>query len=246
MNAENSKQKTPSSVLVFAAHADDIEFGASGSIARWVKEGAQVIYCIVTDNSAGSNDPAVDTTWLARKREEEQRASAAVVGVTDVRFLGYRDGDLQPTLELRRELTRVIREVRPERVLSPDPTTILLGDFYVNHPDHRAVGEAALYAVFPSAGTRPIFTELLAEGYEPHDVHDLYLMLSTQSNVFVDISDTIDLKIKALLCHESQVGPEVEKEVREYGAEDGKSVGVAYAESFRVMRLRSDDPPQMD
>jgi LmbE family N-acetylglucosaminyl deacetylase len=246
MSEPNLTQRPPASVLVFVAHADDIEFGASGSIARWVKEGAQVTYCIVTDNSSGSNDPAVDTTWLTKKREEEQRASAAVVGVKDVRFLGYRDGDLQPTMELRRELTRLIRELRPERVLCPDPTTVLVEDFYVNHPDHRAVGEAALYAVFPSAGTRPIFTDLLAEGYEPHDVQDLYLMLSNQSNIVVDITETIDLKIKALLCHESQVGSDVEKEVREYGVEDGKSAGYAYGESFRVMHIRGDDRQRTD
>ncbi len=238
---QNTKQKTPSRVLVIAAHADDIEFGASGSIARWINEGAQVTYCIVTDNSAGSNDPAADLAWLVIKREEEQRASAAVIGVTDVRFLGYRDGDLQPTMELRRALTRIIREVRPDRVLSPDPTTVLIENFYVNHPDHRAVGEAALYAVFPSAGTRPIFPDLLVEGYEPHDVRDLYLMLSNQPDVFVDITDTIDLKVEALLCHESQVGPEVEEEIRRYGAEDGKLAGYAYGESFRVMHIKSDD-----
>src|SRR5687767_9950989 len=108
--------KTPSRILVVAAHADDIEFGVAGSVAKWVQEGAQVTYVIVTDNSSGSNDPAVTREWLIEKRREEQLAAAAVVGVTDVRFLGYRDGILEPTLDVRRDITRIIREVRPQRV----------------------------------------------------------------------------------------------------------------------------------
>lgn len=239
--SEQAKAKTPSRILVVAAHADDIEFGVAGSVAKWVQEGAQVTYVIVTDNSSGSNDPAVDRDWLIEKRREEQLAAAAVVGVTDVRFLGYRDGVLQPTLEVRRDITRVIRDVRPQRVLIQDPGTIYVGDWYINHPDHRAAGEAALYAVFPSAGTRPIFTELLDEGYEPWDVKELYIMLTMEHNTYVDITDTYDLKIKSLLCHESQVDMAVVERILERVQAIGEKAGCKYAEAFRVMRF---GPPE--
>jgi Uncharacterized proteins, LmbE homologs len=225
-------------ILVIAAHPDDIEFGAGGSLARWADEGAAITLCLVTDGSAGSNDPNVDTVELAKTRQEEQRAAAAVLGISDVRFLGYRDGTLQASIELRRELTRLIRELKPQRVLCQDPTTVFVEDGYINHPDHRAAGEAAIYAVFPSAETRPIFPELLAEGYEPHHVDELYLMMNMAPNHYVDITSSIDRKIQALLCHRSQVGPEVEEGVRKWAIEDGKAAGMPMAEGFRVMTFR--------
>ncbi len=224
-------------ILVVAAHPDDIEFGLAGSVARWTDEGHHVVYCIITDGSAGSNEPGADLSALIATRRQEQLAAAAIVGVEDVRFLGYPDGVLQPSLELRRELTRLIREVRPFRVVCQDPATYYFGNNYINHPDHRAAGEATLYAVFPSAETRPIFPELLSEGYEPHRVSELYLDISLAPDTVVDISATIDRKIAAILCHRSQVGPEVEEWVRKWGAEAGAPHGYAYAEPFRVMRL---------
>lgn len=227
----------PRQVVVIAAHPDDIEFGVAGSVARWVREGAQVTYCIVTDGSAGSNDPQIDLAALVEQRRAEQQAAAALVGVHDVRFLGYKDGTLQPTLELRRDLTRIIREVRPDRVVCQDPTTIFASNSYINHPDHRAAGEAAIYAVFPSAETRPIFPELLAEGYEPHHVTELYLNLTLQPDTFIDISETIEDKMEALLCHASQVNETATAWMRERNAEMGKQAGYAYAEAFRVMRF---------
>lgn len=228
-------------ILVVVAHHDDIEFGVAGSVARWVEEGAQITYCLVTDGAAGSNEPGADLQALVRRREEEQLAAAALVGVKDVRFLHYADGTLQPSMELRRELTRLIREIRPQRVVCQDPTTIFVGDGYINHPDHRAAGEATIYAVFPSAGTRPIFPELLAEGLEPYDVAELYMMFSLQPSIYVDTSAYIDRKIAALLCHSSQVGPDAEGWLREMDAEAGKQAGCAYAESYRVMRFQRDN-----
>jgi LmbE family N-acetylglucosaminyl deacetylase len=233
--------RTPQRVLVIVAHPDDIEFGTAGSVARWTDAGAQVTYAIITDGAAGSNEPDADLAALARTRHSEQCEAAETVGVTDVRFLGYADGALQPTLDLRRDLTRLIREVKPDRVVIQDPTTVLVEDRYINHPDHRAAGEAALYAVFPSAETRPIFPELLAEGFEPHHVTDLYLMLTLHPDTFVDITASMDRKIKALLAHKTQVGPDIEKMLREWDAEDGKKVGCDYAESFRVMKLSDDE-----
>ena len=236
--------ETPARVLVIAAHPDDIEFGASGSIAQWVKDGAHVTYCIVTDGAAGSNTPDADLKELVQTRQAEQCEAAEKVGVSDVIFMGYPDGALQPTLDLRRDLTRIIRQVKPDRVVVQDPTTIFVESEYINHPDHRAAGEAAIYAVFPSAETRPIFSELLAEGHEPHHVTELFLDMSLQPNTFVDISTTMDQKIAALLAHKSQVGPEVEKMVREWAGEMGKQAGVEAAEMFRVMRFEKKDDKQ--
>ncbi len=228
---------TPQRILVIAAHADDIEFGMAGSVARWTDEGHEVAYCLITDSSAGSNDPNADPHALAELRHAEQIAAAAVVGVSIVHFLGYADGTLEPTLELRRELTRLIRELKPQRVVCQDPTTVFVDKNYINHPDHRAAGEAAIYAVFPSAETRPIFPELLNEGFEPHKVEELWLTLTVTPDTFVDISATIDRKIEALLCHRSQVGPEATEWIRQWNAEAGQQAGVAFAEGFRVMRL---------
>jgi LmbE family N-acetylglucosaminyl deacetylase len=227
-------------ILVIVAHPDDIEFGMAGSIALWADQGALVTYCLVTDGGAGSNDPNVQRDDLIHTRQQEQLAAARIVGVHDVRFLGYADGTLQPTLELRRDLTRLIRELRPDRVITSDPTLVFAENFYINHPDHRASAEAAIYAVFPSAGTRPIFPELLAEGYEPHDVPELWLNFSERADTFIDISTTIDRKIASLLCHQSQVGPEVGDMVRKWDSDLGKEKGFAYAESFRVMKLKQD------
>ncbi len=238
---QNGEHPPAGRILVIMAHPDDIEFGAAGSIARWVDEGAEVTYCIITDGAAGSNDPGVEPEELARRRKAEQIAAAETIGVHDVRFLGYSDGTLRPTLELRRDLTRVIREVRPDRVVCQDPSTLFVGNWYINHPDHRAAGEAAIYAVFPSAVTRLIFTELLEEGYEPHRVKELYLMLTLQPDLYVDITDTIDKKIEALLCHESQVKAEAAEWIKEWNAGMGKEAGCTYAEAFRVIRLARDE-----
>jgi LmbE family N-acetylglucosaminyl deacetylase len=234
----------PKHLLVIAAHPDDIEFGAAGTIALWAAAGAKVTFCMVTDGGAGSNKPGADLPGLIRQRQEEQCAAAAILGVQDVRFMGYQDGVLQPTLELRRDLTRVIRELKPDRVMIQDPTMFFAGNYYINHPDHRAAGEAAAHAVFPSAGTRPIFPELLAEGLEPFDPSQLWLMFAQTSETVIDISAHIDQKIEALLCHKSQLGTEVVDMVKSWDRETGKAQGYAYAESFHVMVLKQDEEPQ--
>ncbi len=230
-------------VLFIVAHPDDIEFGAAGSAARWAAHGAHITYCIVTNGAAGSNDPAVTRDWLIAAREAEQRAAAAAVGVQDVCFLGYEDGTLEPTIALRRELTRVIRQVRPDRVVILDPTTLLVSSDkfdYINHPDHRAAAEAALYAIFPSAETRPIFPDLLAEGLEPHHVTEVYLLMSERPNIAVDITPYFERKIDALLQHRTQVNDSIVDLVRGWDSEGAAAAGaegVTYAETFRVMRF---------
>jgi LmbE family N-acetylglucosaminyl deacetylase len=234
----------PLRVLGIFAHPDDAEFSCGGSAAVWAEQGAQITYVVVTNGRAGSNDPNQDLDELVKIREAEQRAACQTLGVQEVIFLGYQDGTLQPTIELRRELTRIIRRLKPDRVVCGDPTAVLYGNDYINHPDHRAAAEAAVYAVFPSAVTRPIFSELLDEGYEPHQVKEVYISgEATGSNVFVDISTTIDRKIEALRCHKSQLDPGDGKWVREWAAEIGKPAELAYAEAFRVMKLVSDPPP---
>lgn len=233
----------PIKVVVIAAHPDDIEFGVSGSVARWVEEGAEVTYVIVTDGSAGSNEPDVDLEELIATRRREQLASSAAVGVTDVRFLGYKDGVLEPTMGLRKTLTRILREVKPDRVICQDPTTVFFGDGYINHPDHRAAGEAAIYATFPSSETRPIFPELLDEGYEPHKVKELWLNLSQHPTHFVDITGVFDKKEAALRAHVSQLGEGedfdngVLKWIKERFADVGQPDDVQYAEVFKIMKL---------
>jgi LmbE family N-acetylglucosaminyl deacetylase len=236
-------------VVVIVAHHDDIEFGVAGSIAQWVRDGAEVTYVIITDGGAGSNEVGVVRADLVARRKQEQLDAAKAIGVNDVRFLGYTDGELEPTIALRRELTRILREVKPYRVVCQDPETMFVGDTYINHPDHRAAGTAATYATFPSSESRPIFAELLDEGYEPHKVSELYMTLTLRPTHYQDTSATIDDKIASLRFHESQIGAGEDadngalKWIRERNHENGEKVGVQYAEFFRVMKF---DKPRED
>ena len=225
-------------ILGIFAHPDDAEFTVAGSMALWADQGSQIAYCIVTNGGAGSNDPNQSLDELVRIRQAEQRAACAVLGVQEVLFLDYPDGILEPTLALRRDLTRVIRRLKPDRVVCGDPSVLFYGDGYINHPDHRAAAEAALYAVFPSAPTRPIFPELLAEGLMPHQVKEVYMTSdAAHVNTYVDITSTIERKIEALRCHKSQVDPGDGQWLRDWAAADGKAAGMPYAEAFRVMKL---------
>jgi LmbE family N-acetylglucosaminyl deacetylase len=226
-------------VMVIMAHPDDAEFTVAGTVAKWAREGKAVIYVICTDGSRGSNDPKVRPEQMVAVRRAEQDAAARVLGVEEVVYLGYEDGSLEPTLALRRDLTRVIRRYRPDIVICQDPTVRYYGDGYLNHPDHRAAGDAALDAVFPSARTRYIFPELLAEGLEPHTVRQVYITSSTSPNFWVDISDTVELKIAALKEHESQVSCLQGWEERVRTRAQGEAAGqdIAYAESFKRIIL---------
>jgi LmbE family N-acetylglucosaminyl deacetylase len=232
----------PPRALSIQAHPDDQEFSIAGTLAKWAAAGCEITSVIITSGDAGSNDPDHDETYkpiLAALREKEQLAANALIGVKETVFLHYPDGILQPTLQLRHDLTRLIRKYRPEVVLTGDPTARFYGNSYINHPDHRAAADAACDAVFPSAGTRLIFTDLLHEGYEPHDVKYLFLHGSERADTWIDISSTIERKIEALKQHQSQVGKEedIGKGIREWAASDGKDHGMAYAESFLKMVL---------
>ena len=192
--------------LVIAAHPDDVDFGAAGTVAGWTDAGVDVVYCVVTDGAAGGDDPAVSRADLVVIRQAEQRAAAKCVGVSDVRFLGYPDGQLERSLELRRDLTRVIRQVRPERVVCQSPERIY-ERIQVSHPDHRAAADAALDAVYPDSRNPFAFPELAADEALPAwRVREVWIFGSPQPSHFVDITDTFSRKVAALRAHLSQTG----------------------------------------
>ncbi len=191
-------------VLMVTAHPDDVDFGCAGTVAGWTKAGIAVSYCIVTNGDAGGFDPAVPRSDIAGIRQAEQRAAAAEVGVSDLSFLGYPDGRLYVTHELRRDISRVIRQVRPQRVVTQSPQRNF-ARIYPNHPDHLAAGEAALCAVYPDARNPFAHPELLAdEGLEAHTVAELWMSGGELADHFVDITETYDRKLAALRAHVSQ------------------------------------------
>lgn len=233
---------TPPIAMVIHAHPDDQEFSTAGTLARWSKSGCQIISVILTSGESGSNLIGKDEFYkpeLANLRESEQLAANTILGISDTVFLHYPDGTLEPSIGLRRVLTRCIRKYKPLAVITGDPTVRFYGDDYINHPDHRVAADACCDAVFPSAGSRLIFPELLSEGFEPHDVSYVYLHGSEKNNVFIDITDTLELKIKALQQHKSQItDQEAEQIVIDWAAETGKQCGLKYAESFHVMVIK--------
>jgi LmbE family N-acetylglucosaminyl deacetylase len=191
-------------VLVVTAHPDDVDFGVAGSVATWTDAGIEVTYCLVTDGDAGGSDRSVSRAEVAELRQAEQTAAAKVVGVEDLVFLGYPDGRVQPTLDLRRDISRVIRQVRPQRVVTQSPDRNY-ERIYASHPDHLAAGEAALCAVYPDARNPFAHPELLEdEGLEPWSVNETWLMAAGAPNRFVDVTETFDRKIDALRSHASQ------------------------------------------
>lgn len=187
------------------AHPDDPEFFCGGTIALWCAGGAEVTYVILTNGNKGSDDPMMTPEKLAAIRQVEQQAAADVLGVKRVIFLEEPDGELQPTLSLRKRIVAEIRRYKPEVIITPDPTRYFYANTFINHADHRAAGEAAIDAVFPAARNRMYHPELLAEGLEPHTVKEVYLSGSQQPDRWIDISEVFETKLKAILCHASQV-----------------------------------------
>ena len=221
-----------SSALVLFAHPDDAEFGCGGTVARWAREGCAVHYVCLTDGSAGSNDPDTTREAMREVRASELQAAADVLGVASVSILGELDGFLEVTPETRRKVTREVRRVRPEVLVAPDPSRLWSGTGYINHSDHKAAGALALSAVMPDAPTRVMFRELEAEGIEPYEVPNLYL-ISEEGDTFVDITDTFDVKLKALRAHTSQIAAGFEDRVAERARTLGDRAGCTYAEGFR-------------
>ncbi|MFM7462670.1 MAG: PIG-L deacetylase family protein [Actinomycetota bacterium] len=227
-------------ILVVTAHPDDLDFGCSGTIALWTRAGIEVSYVICTNGDQGGEDPTVPREEMPKIRQKEQRDAGKVVGVEKITFLGFRDGWLEPTIALRKEIVRQIRIHRPDRMViqSPDRNWDRL---FSSHPDHLAAGEAAIQAVYPDSRNAFAFEDLLKEeGLEPHRVREVWVMSAASPNHFVDITATINLKINALHAHVSQTAhnPKMEEMVRSWGERNGEAMGLdkgRYAEIFRVI-----------
>jgi len=227
------------SILIVTAHPDDVDFGAAGSVATWTAAGIEVAYCIVTDGDAGGAEYGVPRADMAALRHEEQTTAAKKVGVSDIHWLGYRDGRVEATLDLRRDITRVIRTVKPDRVVTQSPERNL-ERIYASHPDHIATGEAALCAVYPDARNAWAHEELLAEGHEPHVVREVWMFPGATPNRFVDITEMIERKVDALMSHRSQLpDPEATAEMlRNWGRMHAMTAGYGddrYAEAFQAI-----------
>jgi LmbE family N-acetylglucosaminyl deacetylase len=242
-----NKEFIPKRAMSIHAHPDDQEFTVAGLLAKWVQAGCKVRSVVITSGDAGSNDPKHAEAYkptLAKLREREQKAANRTLGIEETIFLGYPDGILEPSLVLRKELTRLIRQYKPEAVVIGDPQGMFYGNQYINHPDHRAAAQAALYAVFPSSETRLIFTDLLEEGYTPHKVRRVYIHGAEKADTWVDITSSIGIKIRALKKHKSQLGDwDPTKMMREWAAEEGKEKGLKYAEAYKVM-INEEAPPE--
>ncbi len=228
-------------VLVIAAHPDDADFGSAGTVAGWTARGIEAAYCVITSGDAGGFDPAVPRAQIPQIREAEQRAAAAAVGVDDVTFLGYPDGALEVTQDLRRDLSRVIRRVRPQRVLcqSPERNWQRIG---ASHPDHLRAGEAALCAVYPDARNPFAHPELLAAGLAEWTVSEVWMSAAPQAlvNRWIDVTDTFDRKVKALRAHASQTAhrDDLEEMLRGWLSAQAAAGGLAagrLAEAFHVI-----------
>jgi LmbE family N-acetylglucosaminyl deacetylase len=236
----------PDRILCIAAHPDDIDFALAGTVATWTAAGIEVAYCVITDGDAGGFDPAVPRNRIGGIRRDEQRAAAAEVGVADVTFLGYLDGQLEVSLELRKDLAREIRRFRPQRVVCQSPFRSFRS-VYRSHPDHLAAGEAALCAVYPDARNPFTFVELVAEGHEAWTVDEVWITVPDEfphtTLQVIDVTEQLDRKFAALRAHASQ-HPDValmETRVREWMAGDAIAQGLPpdrYAEVFAAVDTR--------
>jgi LmbE family N-acetylglucosaminyl deacetylase len=229
-------------VLVVTAHPDDVDFGAGGTIASWTAKGISVSYYICTNGDQGGVDPSVTREEMRQIRQREQRAAGEVLGVSDINFLNYRDGWLEPTITLRKDIVRAIRTVRPQRMLiqSPERNWNRLG---ASHPDHLAAGEAAIQAIYPDSGNRFAFEDLLHdEKLEPWEIKEAWVFMSEKTDHVVDITDTFEKKLAAIKSHLSQTAhnDELDQRIRDWGLRNGEEAGLAagrYAESFKIVKV---------
>jgi LmbE family N-acetylglucosaminyl deacetylase len=225
--------------LVIFSHPDDAEFSAAAAIAALTARGVEVGYVVTTDGGRGTEDPAITPAQLAATRIAEQRAAADVLGVGEIVHLDYPDGYLTPSLELRRDIVRQIRRLRPDLVIAQNWQRRDDGNPFIAHPDHLATGEATLAAVYPAARDRLNFPELIDEGFEPWKVRQVLVTGVERPNLWIDVSETFETGLAALRCHASQLGEwsEVEERVRGRVAEAGKPVGMAMAQAFLSIDL---------
>ncbi|HEX9413829.1 MAG TPA: PIG-L family deacetylase [Ktedonobacterales bacterium] len=245
MTATPEAQKGPTRVLLVMAHPDDGEFSCGGTVARWASEGRDIYYCLVTDGQVGdAGDLEITSERLAEVRQQEARAAARALGVQhDVMFLHYPDSRLEPTLQLRGDIARVIRQVKPDVVICQDPTTRWSGQGYINHPDHRAAGEATLAAIMPVASTRLAFPELAAAGLAPHNVREIYITGTQAADRWVDIGGFVETKIEALRAHKSQLRDwDPAEGVTRWASENASTArksghDMQYAEAFKYIKM---------
>lgn len=236
------EQKMPQRVMGVFAHPDDAAFFCGATLAKFARSGSHVTVVVATSGDKGSSDPTMTSEALVNIREAEEQACNAVLGVREVIFLRYPDGELFPTLELRREITRLLRHKQPDLVITLDPRTWFYGSFGVNHPDHRAIGAATLEAIYPTARDRLNFLEMERdEGLAPHKVLTVYVAGATDADMFVDVTDTIEVKIAALHEHKSQIADmgAMAQRVRERALDEASPAQFPrYVERFKVIQLR--------
>lgn len=232
----------PESAMAIVAHPDDIEFSCAGTLARWAKAGTRISFVLCTSGDVGIAEPGMTRARAAEIREAEERAAAALLGAQEVVFLREPDGMLQATLELRKRLVREIRRFKPEVVISGDPTIVWAGNDYINHPDHRAAALAAIDATFPAAGQPNLFEDLERDGITAHKPRKVYVTSWDTADLYVNIEETIDLKVASLRAHISQMKDwDPEPEIKTWASERAKGKEMAYAEGFRVVTLVSDE-----
>ncbi len=232
----------PGRAMVIMAHPDDPEFSCAGTVSRWAQAGTDVCYVLCTSGDVGIAEIGMTREKAAEIREAEEREAAKILGVKEVVFLGEPDGMLQPTLELRKKIVREIRRFRPEVVITGDPTVVWASDRYINHPDHRAAATAALDATFPAAGQPNLFEELEDEGLTAFKPRKVYVTTWGEPDIYVNVTDTIDLKVEALRAHKSQMKDwDPEERIKNWAAERGKGKEMSYAEAFRVITLVDDE-----
>jgi LmbE family N-acetylglucosaminyl deacetylase len=229
-------------VLVVMAHPDDAEFGCGGTIAKWAAAGKEINYVVCTSGDKGSSDLTVSPVALAQTRRVEQVNAAHALGAREVVFLSYEDGTLQNTLRLRRDIVREIRRFKPDAIICQDPTMRFGGNRYLNHPDHRAAGDACLDAVYPSARDPHVFPELMVEGFGAHKVREVFMSTMQNPDVWIDISGCFERKLEGLRQHTSQVGTrfeEVVERIRERSRQTAKMFDLPFemGEGFRYFRL---------
>ena len=226
-------------VLVIMAHPDDPDFTCSGTVTQMARQGIEVVYMILTNGDKGNHNPEITRNQLIAMRKIEQRRSAEMCGVKQVLFMGEEDGFLQPSPTLRKRVTREIRRIRPQLIICPHPDRYVVGDGYINHPDHRNAGLVALEAIFPAADNPMFYPDMMDEGYLPHKISQLYIVGHDEPNVEIDITDDAEQKIQTILCHVSQIA-EPEKAVerwRERWGELQEDGTYKHYERFRCLRF---------
>ena len=226
-------------VLVIMAHPDDPDFTCAGASIQMARQGIEVTYMLLTNGDKGNHNPEITRNQLIARRKIEQRAAADLCGVKQVLFMGEEDGFLRPTRAIRKRVTREIRRLRPDLIICPHPDRYLVGNGYINHPDHRNAGLVALEAIFPAADNPMFYPDMADEGYLPHKISQLYVSGHDEPNTEIDITADMELKVQAILCHKTQIANPEEAPTRwkERWGEQQADGSMRYFERFRAMKF---------